>query len=49
MQSIKQVEQSYSAVANEIEKAYKNGQPVLVGTTSIDKNEIVSELLKEKE
>jgi preprotein translocase subunit SecA len=37
-----------SAVADEIEKAYKNGQPVLVGTTSIDKNEIVSELLKRR-
>ncbi len=38
----------YSAVALEIEKAHKKGQPVLVGTTSIDKNEIVSELLKRK-
>lgn len=38
----------YSAVANEIEKAYKVGQPVLVGTTSIDKNELISELLKRR-
>ncbi|MEK7551607.1 MAG: preprotein translocase subunit SecA [Patescibacteria group bacterium] len=38
----------YTAVAVEIEKAHKRGQPVLVGTTSIDKNEIVSELLKRK-
>ena len=37
-----------SAVADEIEKAHKKGQPVLVGTTSIDKNEIVSELLKRR-
>ena len=37
-----------SAVAQEIEKAHIKGQPVLVGTTSIDKNEIVSELLKRK-
>jgi preprotein translocase subunit SecA len=37
-----------SAVAAEIEKAHKTGQPVLVGTTSIDKNEIISELLKRK-
>ncbi|MEX2007164.1 MAG: preprotein translocase subunit SecA [Candidatus Levyibacteriota bacterium] len=36
----------FSAVAREIEEAYKKGQPVLIGTTSIDKNEIVSELLK---
>ncbi len=38
----------YSAVVDEIEKAYKRGQPVLVGTTSIQKNEIVSELLKRR-
>lgn len=37
-----------SAVAAEIEKAHKKGQPVLVGTTSIDKNELISELLKRK-
>ena len=38
----------YSAVAAEIEKAHKKGQPVLVGTTSIEKNEIVGELLKRR-
>ena len=38
----------FSAVVSEIEKAYKDGQPVLVGTTSIDKNELVSELLKRR-
>lgn len=38
----------YSAVAEEIEKAYHKGQPVLVGTTSIDKNEIVSQLLRRR-
>ncbi|MBI2195851.1 MAG: preprotein translocase subunit SecA [Candidatus Levybacteria bacterium] len=38
----------FSAVAKEIEAAYKNGQPVLIGTTSIEKNEIVSELLKRR-
>ncbi|MDO8657492.1 MAG: preprotein translocase subunit SecA [Candidatus Levybacteria bacterium] len=37
-----------SAVAQEIENAYKKGQPVLVGTTSIDKNEIISELLRRR-
>ncbi|MEK7517545.1 MAG: preprotein translocase subunit SecA, partial [Patescibacteria group bacterium] len=37
-----------SAVANEIERAYKDGQPVLVGTTSIEKNELVSELLRRR-
>ena len=38
----------YTAVVAEIEKAYKKGQPVLVGTTSIDKNEIISNLLTRK-
>jgi len=38
----------YTAVALEIEKAHAKGQPVLVGTTSIQKNEIISELLKRK-
>jgi len=37
-----------SAIADEVEKANEAGQPVLVGTTSIDKNEIVSELLKRR-
>lgn len=37
-----------SAIADEIEKANKIGQPVLVGTTSIDKNEIVSEILRRR-
>ncbi|MCL4353058.1 preprotein translocase subunit SecA [Patescibacteria group bacterium] len=38
----------FSAIANEIEEAHKRGQPVLVGTTSIDKNEIISELLRRR-
>ncbi len=38
----------YTAVAEEIEKIHKTGQPVLVGTTSIEKNEFLSELLKRK-
>ncbi len=37
-----------SAIASEIEESHKKGQPVLVGTTSIDKNEIISELLKRR-
>ena len=37
-----------SAVAEEIEKINKTGQPILVGTTSIDKNELISELLKRR-
>jgi len=38
----------YGAIANEIEEKYKNGQPVLIGTTSIDKNVIISDLLKRR-
>lgn len=38
----------YGAVAEEIEKRYRQGQPVLVGTTSIEKNEIIHELLRRK-
>ena len=38
----------YTAVANLVEELYKKGQPVLVGTTAIDKNEFLSELLKRK-
>lgn len=38
----------YNAVASEVEKIHSSGQPVLVGTTSIEKNEFLSELLKRK-
>jgi preprotein translocase subunit SecA len=38
----------YTAVANEVAQCHQKGQPVLVGTTSIEKNEIVSRLLKHK-
>jgi preprotein translocase subunit SecA len=38
----------YAAIAEDVAEAHKRGQPVLVGTTSIDKNEIVSDLLKRK-
>jgi preprotein translocase subunit SecA len=37
-----------SAVADAIVDAAKKGQPVLVGTTSIDKNEIISQTLKRR-
>lgn len=37
-----------AAIVKEVEEAHKKGQPVLVGTTSIDKNEIISEYLKHK-
>ncbi len=38
----------FTAVASEVEEAYKRGQPVLIGTTSIEKNEIISQLLKRR-
>ncbi len=38
----------YTAVANEVARCYQKGQPVLVGTTSIEKNETIARLLKHK-
>ncbi len=38
----------FTAVVAQIDEAHKRGQPVLVGTTSIDKNEIISQLLKRR-
>ncbi|MEK7113037.1 MAG: preprotein translocase subunit SecA [Patescibacteria group bacterium] len=38
----------YGAVVGDIEEKYNKGQPVLVGTTSIEKNEILSEFLKRR-
>ena len=37
-----------AAVVNEVAVVNKTGQPILIGTTSIDKNQIISELLKRK-
>ena len=38
----------FNAVVEEIADNYKKGRPVLVGTTSIEKNELLSRLLKQK-
>ncbi|WP_028845060.1 preprotein translocase subunit SecA [Thermodesulfovibrio thiophilus] len=38
----------YEAVVKEIEECYKIGRPVLVGTTSIEKSELISKMLKKK-
>ena len=38
----------YEAIVKEIETLHKKGQPLLVGTTSIEKNELLRELLKRK-
>jgi preprotein translocase subunit SecA len=41
-------EEKYEAVATLIEEVRERGQPALVGTTSIEKSEILSALLKKK-
>ncbi len=38
-------DEKYSAIVDEIKKAHEKGQPVLVGTTSIEKSEALSGLL----
>lgn len=38
----------YEAIVNQIAELHKKGQPILVGTTSIDKNELLGDLLKRK-
>jgi preprotein translocase subunit SecA len=40
--------EKYFAAADEIQRLHGTGQPVLVGTTSIEKSERLSELLKKK-
>jgi preprotein translocase subunit SecA len=40
--------EKYFAAADEIQKLAQNGQPVLVGTTSVEKSERLSDLLKKK-
>jgi preprotein translocase subunit SecA len=42
------VKEKYFAVADEIEKLHALKQPVLVGTTSIEKSELLSDMLKRK-
>ncbi len=44
----KNVQAKYNAVIEEIAAAHATGQPVLVGTVSIDKSEILSRMLKAK-
>ncbi|MDD2375943.1 MAG: preprotein translocase subunit SecA [Clostridia bacterium] len=38
----------YNAIVEDVKKSYEMGQPVLVGTVSIDKSEIISSLLKKQ-
>ena len=38
--------EKYEAIVEEIKRAHEAGQPILVGTTSIEKSESLSEMLK---
>lgn len=38
--------EKYNAVIAEIEEAHKRGQPVLVGTTSVENSEVIAKMLK---
>ncbi|MHA6324814.1 preprotein translocase subunit SecA [Roseivivax sp. CAU 1753] len=40
-------QEKYTAIVEEIRAAHEKGQPVLVGTTSIEKSEMLSQLLKD--
>ncbi|MDT8068174.1 MAG: preprotein translocase subunit SecA [Terriglobia bacterium] len=42
------VKEKFNAVADEIQELAKNGQPVLVGTTSVEKSERLADILKKK-
>jgi len=44
----KTVNGKYKAIVDEIVETYKNKQPVLVGTVSIEKSELISEMLKKR-
>jgi len=44
----KSAREKYEAVANLIAEARDRGQPILVGTTSIEKSELISGILKQK-
>ena len=40
--------EKFDAIATDIETAHNNGQPVLVGTVSVEKSEVLATLLKKK-
>ncbi len=44
----KTAEEKYNAVVLDIQDCHKRGQPVLVGTISIERSELISTLLKQK-
>lgn len=41
------VREKYEAIVKTIQEAHDRGQPILVGTTSIEKSELISNMLKE--
>ncbi|MES1997913.1 MAG: preprotein translocase subunit SecA [Pseudomonadota bacterium] len=45
-QVFRTADEKYQAILNDIKDCYERGQPVLVGTTSIENNEALSALLK---
>ena len=42
------MQEKYHAIADEVKDCYEREQPVLVGTTSIENNELLSSLLTKK-
>ena len=44
----KNMKSKFTAVVSEVDKLHKNGQPILLGTVSVETSELVSELLKRK-
>jgi len=40
--------EKFNAIADEVERLHKQGRPVLIGTTSIEKSEYLSKLLKKR-
>ncbi len=46
-QVFRTAKEKYAAIVEEIERAHQAGQPILVGTTSIEKSESLSEMLKQ--
>ena len=39
----------YEAIVNEVERVHKTGQPILIGTSSVENSEYLSQLLKERQ
>lgn len=44
----KSPKEKYEAVCNKVQELYQEKRPVLVGTTSIEKNELISQMLKRR-